>query len=133
MPQIKTIDIKSRRDGFRRCGVAHSATPTWYAETAFSQEQWAQLKAEPMLVITHVPPAMMADCKLDEPVVSEDAETVPEEAEEDQARQIFAATRPAKLKRDLDRMGVEYPKKATKQELVDLLMANTAPVPDEVA
>jgi hypothetical protein len=43
------IIIKAKRDGFRRCGVAHSAKATEYQDDAFTSEQLAVLQAEPML------------------------------------------------------------------------------------
>lgn len=47
----KVIEITARRDGFRRCGVAHSAeTKVWGAD-AFTAEQLAVLKADPMLIV----------------------------------------------------------------------------------
>ena len=48
------ILIASIRDGFRRCGVEHSSTPTLHADDRFSAEELATLKAEPMLIVHHV-------------------------------------------------------------------------------
>lgn len=45
------VRITSKLDGFRRAGVAHPATPTEYQDDAFSEEQLAALKAEPMLTV----------------------------------------------------------------------------------
>lgn len=45
------ITITSKRDGFRRCGVAHKDTPVVWPEGSFTAEQIATLKAEPMLVV----------------------------------------------------------------------------------
>jgi hypothetical protein len=45
------IIITAKKDGFRRCGVAHSAKRVEYPADAFSPEQLAELQAEPMLVV----------------------------------------------------------------------------------
>ncbi len=49
------IRIVSKKDGFWRCGVRHSDKPTVYADDAFTREQLAQLKAEPMLIVDVLP------------------------------------------------------------------------------
>ena len=46
---MKIIRIKSQREGFRRCGVAHSTQWVEYPEGSFTEEQIKALKAEPML------------------------------------------------------------------------------------
>ena len=46
------IRIVSKREGFRRCGVAHSRTAVDYADDHWSEEELERLKAEPMLVVT---------------------------------------------------------------------------------
>lgn len=43
--------ITSKRDGFRRCGVAHPSGPTEYPDGTFTDEQLKQLQDEPMLVV----------------------------------------------------------------------------------
>ncbi|HBE4653547.1 TPA: hypothetical protein OZ629_005281, partial [Escherichia coli] len=47
----KVIEITARREGFRRCGVAHSATTKAWPADAFTPEQLAVLKADPMLIV----------------------------------------------------------------------------------
>ena len=47
----KVIEITARREGFRRCGVAHSATTKAWPADAFTPEQLAELKADPMLIV----------------------------------------------------------------------------------
>ncbi|EOI6839624.1 TPA: hypothetical protein U5D64_003529 [Yersinia enterocolitica] len=49
------IQITAKRDGFRRCGMAHSDKTQTYADGHFSPKVLAELKAEPMLVVSHVP------------------------------------------------------------------------------
>jgi len=49
------IRITSKIDGFRRAGVAHSATPTDYPNDFFKPGQLAALEAEPNLVVQQLP------------------------------------------------------------------------------
>lgn len=67
------IRITSKRDGFRRAGIAHAALATDYKNDDFSEEQLALLQAEPMLVVE-----IIADV---EPAVEADAETAKNEPE----------------------------------------------------
>jgi len=50
------VTIASRRDGFRRCGVAHPEAETTYdpqdKDFPFSENDLEILMAEPMLVVT---------------------------------------------------------------------------------
>lgn len=48
------IRITAKRDGFRRAGIAHPAAPTDHAPGTFTKQQFAQLMAEPMLVVQEV-------------------------------------------------------------------------------
>jgi hypothetical protein len=45
------IRITSKKNNFRRCGVAHSSTPTVYKKDKFTAEEIERLLAEPMLVV----------------------------------------------------------------------------------
>ncbi len=45
------IIITSKKDGFRRCGVAHPAEPTDFPDGTFTPEQIEILRNEPMLVV----------------------------------------------------------------------------------
>ncbi|WP_410499702.1 HI1506-related protein [Chitinibacter sp. S2-10] len=45
------IRITAKQDGFRRAGLAHSASPTDYPNDHFSKEQLLALQAEPMLIV----------------------------------------------------------------------------------
>lgn len=49
-----TIVITSKRDGFRRCGIAHSSQPTPYPDDFFTEEQLKALSKEPQLVLSYV-------------------------------------------------------------------------------
>lgn len=46
------IIITSRRDGFRRCGVAHRAAPVTWPDARFTAAELATLRTEPMLTVT---------------------------------------------------------------------------------
>lgn len=48
------IRIRSKADGFRRCGVAHPAAPADYPDGRFTDGQVAALKAEPMLIVEEI-------------------------------------------------------------------------------
>lgn len=45
------IVITAKRNGFRRCGVAHSDQPTTWQQDDFTDEQWDELCKEPQLVL----------------------------------------------------------------------------------
>lgn len=48
------IRIRSKTDGFRRCGVPHSSNWKEYPDGEFTPEQIETLKAEPMLQVEEV-------------------------------------------------------------------------------
>ncbi|WP_064116765.1 HI1506-related protein [Pseudomonas fluorescens] len=48
-----TIVISAKRDGFRRCGIAHPSTPTSYPDDFFTEEQLDALDKEPQLVLAY--------------------------------------------------------------------------------
>lgn len=50
----KKIRIVSKKEGFRRAGMAHSENPTLHDPEAFTEKQLAQLKAEPMLIVDEI-------------------------------------------------------------------------------
>ncbi|MBI9092297.1 MAG: hypothetical protein JEZ12_24040 [Desulfobacterium sp.] len=105
------IEIKSIQEGFRRCGMAHSETVTRYPGGTFTDEQLSELKAEPMLMVRDLP---------DEETIS-----LPECVDEED-RQVFEGQTVKDLKASLDQLGMEYSKTAKKEELIDLIMLNTA-------
>ncbi|MBL8575128.1 MAG: hypothetical protein JNM13_15745 [Hyphomicrobiaceae bacterium] len=45
------VRITTRRDGFRRCGVAHAAAPVDYPAGAWSPAELDTLRSEPELVV----------------------------------------------------------------------------------
>lgn len=48
------IQITSKKEGFRRCGIAHSRTPTDYPVDHFTLAELEILGSEPMLSVTVV-------------------------------------------------------------------------------
>lgn len=46
------IQIVSKKEGFRRCGLAHPKGPVDYPTGQWTEDQLSALKAEPMLVVT---------------------------------------------------------------------------------
>ncbi|EDN6659423.1 hypothetical protein GRF91_002741 [Salmonella enterica] len=50
------IYITSKRDGFWRCGIAHSETTTAYPDDRFTPDELARLEAEPMLIVSRDAP-----------------------------------------------------------------------------
>lgn len=61
------IRITSKKDGFRRAGVAHPDKPTTYPDDAFKPEQVKALKAEPMLVVDVLPDPEPKAAKAEKP------------------------------------------------------------------
>ena len=48
------IRISSKRDGFRRAGMAHPKGPVEYPDDQFSEEQLKAMKAEAMLTVEEI-------------------------------------------------------------------------------
>lgn len=48
-----TVIITSKRNGFRRCGVAHPDKPTPYPDEFFTAEQLEALSKEPQLILAY--------------------------------------------------------------------------------
>tara|TARA_B100001939_G_scaffold72990_1_gene61145 strand:- start:454 stop:660 length:207 start_codon:yes stop_codon:yes gene_type:complete len=63
----KVIVISAKKDGFRRCGVAHSAAETEWPGDYFSGEDLEILKAEPMLVVAEKDAPVKKDTPKDRP------------------------------------------------------------------
>lgn len=61
--KARTITITAKRDGFRRCGVAHGAEPTGHAVDAFTPAQWVWIAGDPMLVVNGELPAVPKGAK----------------------------------------------------------------------
>ena len=96
------IIIKSKREGFRRCGVAHHLEEITYPDDRFTPDEIAILQAEPMLTV--------------ELVESSVERKVP-----DEPGQIPIDMTVAKIKAALDDLEIEYPDKAKKAELFAIL------------
>lgn len=45
------VTITAARDGFRRCGVAHPAAPTWHPAGTFTAHQIEVMMGEPLLAV----------------------------------------------------------------------------------
>ncbi|WP_147456191.1 HI1506-related protein [Aquitalea palustris] len=65
------IRITALADGFRRAGMAHSATPTEHPDDTFSQEQLQELQAERLLLVEVLPNPVAAPTGEDEQVKEE--------------------------------------------------------------
>jgi hypothetical protein len=64
------IKIKSKKAGFRRCGVVHPAEFVEYPDGRFSKAEIAALRADPMLIVETVevpPPIVKSYAKQPEP------------------------------------------------------------------
>ena len=58
------IRISSKREGFRRCGIAHTVEPVEYPDDRWSADELRRLQGEPMLtvdVIVAPPTAITTD------------------------------------------------------------------------
>lgn len=103
------IIITAKRDGFRRCGMAHAARPVEHQDDAFSPAQLAQLQAEPMLVVELVAEVPQNPGPLDtvktEPAVEPDAAEAATPATEDHLVEAIEA-KPAP-KRNAKKAGKE--------------------------
>lgn len=64
------IRITAKKDGFRRCGVAHPVQPTEHPDDKFNKQELEILQKEPMLVVEILAGAEKA--KSDKPPKAED-------------------------------------------------------------
>jgi hypothetical protein len=99
------IFIQSKTDGFRRCGEAHSTAGRQFSDERFTDEELAEMEADPELMVRHIP---------DPPAQDPDEEAL--------ARQTLEKMTNTKLKSECDAMGIEYPANAVKSDLVDLIL-----------
>ena len=83
------IVIRSKRDGFRRCGVAHAAGPTQWPDDRWTEAELDVLMAEPMLTVAQVaddpppgdaipPPLGLVEDEDDPAVIEVDPPAAPE-------------------------------------------------------
>ncbi|MCG8635441.1 MAG: HI1506-related protein [Desulfobacterales bacterium] len=61
-----TVLIQSSKEGFRRCGVAHSKSPTKYEDGDFTEDQLIILMDEPKLSVKIIPDKSVRDDSLPE-------------------------------------------------------------------
>lgn len=59
--ETPAVRIVSTREGFRRCGIAHSVEPTDYPAGRFSEAELDALENEPMLAVVRMPGAAAPD------------------------------------------------------------------------
>lgn len=91
------IQISSKREGFRRCGVAHPRGPVIYDNDRFSEKELEILAKEPMLVVVEVEGEAVA--------------TAPD----------FDKMDDDELKALLTKLEIPIPAKATKPKMIKLL------------
>lgn len=83
------IVITSKREGFRRCGVAHAAGPTQWPDDRWTGAELAALMAEPMLTVAQAaddpppgdatpPPLGLVEDEDDPAVIEVDPPAAPE-------------------------------------------------------
>ena len=108
------IRIQSKKDGFRRCGMAHPKGPVDYPEDRFTAEELAILKAEPMLTVT-------VEAERD---IKTSNDTVLEAF-----RLGLAGKTVEELKASLTAAGIAVPSGAKKADLVELLVKDTLEKP----
>jgi hypothetical protein len=72
------IVITSKRNGFRRCGMAHPARAVEHPDGAFSPEQLKELQAEPMLVVQVVGIPQVAEAQEDAKPAEPEADSASE-------------------------------------------------------
>jgi len=103
------IRITSKQHNFRRCRVAHPKGTTEYPDDTFTEEQLKVLEAEPKLTVEVIETGnSKPETRIEEPSSAEAAEGRPELT----VREI---------KERLEEMEVEFPPKAKKEELQELL------------
>ena len=99
------ISITSKREGFRRCGVAHTKKPVEYPDNKFSEKEITIMEADPMLVVKYA----------DDPMIAKTS--------------ALKDMTVASLKKLLGKLDIAYDGKATKTVLIDLVEANTGEPP----
>ena len=83
------IIITSKREGFRRCGVAHAAGPTQWPDDRWTEAELDALMAEPMLTVAQAaddpppgdatpPPLGLVEDEDDPAVIEVDPPAAPE-------------------------------------------------------
>lgn len=107
------ITITSKKDGFRRAGMAHPAKPNTYPDGTFTAEQLKALQADPMLVVHVTAP---------EPEKPKDSG----ETTDEPAGKALADMTKKELAAWLAENKVAFPTSASKDELVALAEAKVA-------
>lgn len=107
------ILIRSNKEGFRRCGVSHTVDGQQFDDDRFTEEELEIMDNEPRLMVKHLP-------DLKEPDPDEEAE----------ARKLLLKQTVDQLKAQCDKLKIRYPGNIKKDDLVDLILENTAPAPE---
>jgi hypothetical protein len=127
------IIVKSKREGFRRCGVAFSKKAKEYPDDFFDAEQLAILDAEPMLEVTGV------DYPEEQTAQGDGVVKTPVDAVDGQHYKIHGypmneaeflnwleEKTVAELKQECADLEIDVPAKAKKADLIELITFNTA-------
>jgi len=132
------IIIKSKRDGFRRCGVAHSKAEKTYKDGFFNEAQLDRLEKEPMLTVTREDEPKeqtdQGDGVEKTPVPAVDGKGVLIEgapADEAEFLSWLEGMTVADLKEICTDLEIDVPAKAKKADLIELITFNTAFPPKE--
>lgn len=104
------IKITAKTPEFRRCGVAHPATPTTYEDGTFTEAEIETLMNEPNLVVEIIQ-------------AGPGVKTV---NVEDVKKNVSASMTVKQLEAELTKMGVALPEKYTKADLVELIVKQPA-------
>jgi len=129
------IIVKSKREGFRRCGVAFGKQEKTYKDGFFSADQLARLEAEPMLTVTRftvtlVPEEKTGEADGVEKTAVPETKTGPliEGAPADEAELLewLEVMTVADLKEICTDLEIDVSSKARKAELIELITFNTA-------
>lgn len=101
------ILIKSKTDGFRRCGEVHTVSGRKFPQGHFTDDELAYMENDPELYVSYVP---------DLPA---------------QSKEALENMTCDKLKSQCDAMGIDYPARAAKAVLIELILKNTDPAAGE--
>lgn len=137
------ITIVSKIEGYRRCGIQHSARPEEYPDNHFAPEELAILLDTPVLQVKVTEPVEVQTGAADpereseaQPVATEPEQaTQAPQAAEEPASEIIGNLTPeqlekktvAELKEMAATMGLTVPAKATKKELIGLIAPGQQP------
>lgn len=113
------IRITAKKDGFRRCGVAHTKSATDHPDSRFTAEQLKTLQAEPMLVVQQLPAGASQSGQGGQVGQNDPPKTYPMNSKDTQEKIKVAATleEVEELAKDDDRKGVTDAAEKRRKEL----------------